>query len=156
MRCTFYVLEGTRKKNSFSLLTYIWLTPFKNTMKCTDKSKIKVAKPMRLSQNFCGKKIIQLSLFILLRSLFARWSCKISRGSKTHWRRDDWICNELVSFWHRIFKRSWLPTGAFLFIYTAKQKLLKRRFNLLKISWKKKKCKVFVERSTPNVLFAFG
>jgi len=35
-------------------------------MKCADKSKTKDAKSMRLGQNFCGKKIIQLSLFILL------------------------------------------------------------------------------------------
>jgi len=35
-------------------------------MKYVDKSKTKDAKSMRIGQNFCGKKIIQLSLFILL------------------------------------------------------------------------------------------
>ena len=35
-------------------------------MKCADKSKTKDAKSMRLGQNFYGKKVIQISLFILL------------------------------------------------------------------------------------------
>jgi len=90
----------------------------------------KDAKSMRLGQNFWAKKLFN-SVYLSYLGAYLR----VDRA-KSH-EAAKRIGGEMIGFvmslsvFDIVF---WLSTGTFLFIYTAKQGLLKRRFNLLKIS----------------------
>jgi len=111
---------------------------------------------MRLGQNFWGKKIIQLSLFILLGTYLNADPAKSHEAAKR-------IGGEMIGFvmslsvFDIVFSKvaGCQPEPSFSF--TLLNKNYWKGVSIAKdLPKEKTNCKVFVERSTPNALFACG